>query len=158
VDGREGAPGPAGPAPGREAVELGAALRLFVGRIARRTRQVKAGVGDLSLSQASALARLERDGPESPGRLAAAEGVRPQAMAVTVAALEKKGLISRTTHPVDRRRAVVEPTEAGRRVVTERRSVVVRQLAATLQAEFTPEERERLHAVLPLLDRLAERL
>ncbi len=138
--------------------EVGAALRLVMGRIVRKLRQGKVDVGDVSLTEGSVLARLDRDGPDSPSSLAASEGARPQAMAATLAALEERGLVSRTPDPEDRRRAVLAVTEAGRKVVADRRSVSMRRLIDTLAREFTPEERATLHAVLPLLDRLAERM
>jgi DNA-binding MarR family transcriptional regulator len=140
-----------------DAAEMGAALRLVVGRIVRKVRQAKSAVGDLTLSEASVLARLERDGPDSPGSLAGLEGVRPQAMAATLAALEERGLVSRRPDPGDGRRAVMTVTDAGRAVIADRRSVSVRRLAAAIEA-FTPDERQRLAEALPLLDRLAERL
>jgi len=129
-----------------------------MGRIVRKLRQGKVDVGDVSLTEGSVLARLDRDGPDSPSSLAASEGARPQAMAATLAALEERGLVSRTPDPEDRRRAVLAVTEAGRKVVADRRSVSMRRLIDTLAREFTPEERATLHAVLPLLDRLAERM
>jgi len=129
-----------------------------MGRIVRKLRQGKVDVGDVSLTEGSVLARLDRDGPDSPSSLAASEGARPQAMAATLAALEERGLVSRTPDPEDRRRAVLAVTDAGRKVVADRRSVSMRRLIDTLAREFTPEERATLHAVLPLLDRLAERM
>lgn len=138
--------------------EVGAALRLVVGRIVRKLRQGKSAVSDVTLSEGSVLARLDRDGPDSPGSLAALEGVRPQAMATTLAALEERGLVSRSQDPADGRRAVMTITAAGRKVVADRRSVSVRRLVDALEREFTEAERKKLHSVLPLLDRLAERM
>ncbi|MFJ5261971.1 MarR family winged helix-turn-helix transcriptional regulator [Streptomyces sp. NPDC088387] len=140
-----------------EPEEVAVALKLIVGRIARRLRQSHA-VGDTTLSEVSVLARLERDGPESPGALAELERVRPQAMATTLAALEQRGLVSRRPDPADRRRVTLTVTEAGRKVIRDRRSEAVRQLATAVEAEFTDAERRELVAALPLLDRLAERL
>ena len=57
----------------RLAGELSAGLGLLV----RRLRQVHVD-GDLTLSQTSVLVRLERDGPATPGALAAAEQITPQ--------------------------------------------------------------------------------
>src|SRR5262249_42629210 len=138
--------------------EVGAALRLAMGRIVRKLRQRKSAVGDVTLSEASVLARLDRDGPDSPTSLSTLEGVRPQAMATTLAALEERGLISRTPDPADGRRAVMAATEAGLKVLADRRSVSIRRLVDALETEFTPAERRKLHAVIPLLDRLAERM
>ena len=50
-------------------------------------RQRKSDVGDVTLSEGSVLARLDQDGPDSPTSLATLEGVRPQAMAATLADL-----------------------------------------------------------------------
>ncbi|TDV57510.1 MarR family winged helix-turn-helix transcriptional regulator [Actinophytocola oryzae] len=138
--------------------EVAAALRLTMGRIVRKLRQGKSAVGDVTLSEASVLARLERYGPDSPTSLAALEGVRPQAMATTLGSLEERGLVSRTPDPADGRRAVMAVTSAGQKVVADRRNVSVRRLAASLERDFTAAERVELAAVLPLLDRLAERM
>jgi DNA-binding MarR family transcriptional regulator len=144
-------------APADDAAELGAALRLAVGRIARRVRQSHS-VGDLTHSEISVLARLDRDGPAYPGSLAELERIRPQAMATTLAALEERALVSRRPDATDGRRAVVTITDTGRQMLTDRRSESVQLLAAAIEAEFDPAERRRLQAALPLLDRLAERL
>ncbi|WP_406272858.1 MarR family transcriptional regulator [Actinacidiphila glaucinigra] len=140
-----------------EPIEVGAALRLSVGRIARRLRQAHA-VGDVTLSEVSVIARLDRDGPDSPGSLAELERVRPQAMATTLAGLEERGLVSRRPDAHDRRRVVMTVTEAGLKVLADRRSESVQRLAAVLGGQFTAEERRQLVDALPLLDRLAEKL
>ncbi|MFF7638279.1 MarR family winged helix-turn-helix transcriptional regulator [Kitasatospora sp. NPDC008050] len=143
--------------PTDEAVETGAALRLVVGRIARRVRQAHT-VGDLSHSEISVLARLDRDGADSPGSLAELERVRPQAMATTLAGLEERGLVLRRPDAGDGRRSVLSVTEAGRHLLTDRRSESVQLLAGAIEHEFDPTERQELLRLLPLLDRLAERL
>ncbi|MFJ2607852.1 MULTISPECIES: MarR family winged helix-turn-helix transcriptional regulator [unclassified Streptomyces] len=140
----------------REEAGLGAGLRLAVGRVTRRLRQAHA-VGDVSLSEVSVLARLSGEGPGSPSALAESERVRPQAMATTLAGLERRGLVRRTRHEADGRRSVVAVTEEGRTVLAERRSASVRRLDAVLE-EFSERERAVLAAAVPLLDRLAERL
>jgi DNA-binding MarR family transcriptional regulator len=141
---------------GTDPDEVAAALRLVMGRIVRKLRQGKSAVGDVTLFEGSVLARLDRDGPDSPSSLAALEGVRPQAMATTLTTLEERGFVSRAQDPADGRRAVLAVTAKGSQVVADRRSVSVRRLADTLEQRFTPAERAELHAVLPLLDRLAE--
>ena len=64
--------------------QTGCDLRVVLGRIVRRLRQAHAA-GDLTLSEISVLSRLDRDGPATPGALADAERVRPQAMGATLA-------------------------------------------------------------------------
>jgi DNA-binding MarR family transcriptional regulator len=144
--------------PAEDAAEAAAVLQLIVGRIARKVRAAKNAVGDLALSESSVLARLDRDGPGSPGSLAEQEGVRPQAMATTLAALEERGLVSRRPDATDGRRAVVEITDAGRKMAADRRSASVQRVAAAIEQEFTPAERRELLAMLAMLDRLAKRL
>jgi DNA-binding MarR family transcriptional regulator len=132
-------------------------LHLVVGRIARALRQAHT-VGDITLSEASALARLERGGPATPGLLADEERVRPQAMAGTVAILEEKGYVVRRPDPGDGRRVILSLTEAGAAVRRDRRSESTRLLEAALDAALTPAELRRLAAALPLLSRLGEHL
>src|SRR5260221_9128643 len=103
-----------------DAAEVAAELRLVVGRVARRLRQGHT-VGDVTLSEVSVLSRLDRDGPEFPGALAELERVRPQAMATTLATLEERGLVSRRPDAADGRRAVLAVTEAGRKMLADRR-------------------------------------
>jgi DNA-binding MarR family transcriptional regulator len=140
-----------------DAALAGAGIRLAVARIARRLRQTHAE-GDLTLSEVSVLARLNREGAESPGALAELERVRPQAMATTLAALEERGLVQRRPDSADGRRVVMTTTGTGRTILLNRKSESIQRLTTVLDEEFTPAERRKLLALLPLLDRLAERL
>lgn len=136
---------------------IGAALRLTIGRIARRLRQNHA-VGELSLSEVSVLSRLEREGASTPSALAEHERIRPQAMATTLAALEERGLVDRRPDATDGRRVVMTVTEQGSAMVRHRRSESVQRLIEVLESEFSTDELGVFDAVLPLLDRLAEEL
>jgi DNA-binding MarR family transcriptional regulator len=132
-------------------------LRVAVGRVVRRLRQAHEP-GELTLSEISVLARLDRDGPATPGVLAHGERVKPQAMGTTLAALEQRGLVARMPDPADGRRVTMSVTEPGRRLLLDRRSESTRRLTEALAETFTPEERQRLLDVIPLLDRLADGL
>jgi DNA-binding MarR family transcriptional regulator len=131
-------------------------LHLVVGRIARALRQAHT-VGDLTHSEASTLARLDRSGPASPGNLAEEERVSPQAIATTLSGLEAKGYVERRPDPADGRRAIVSLTALGTAVRRDRRTESTRRLAAGLSA-LEDDELRRVSAVLPLLDRVAEAL
>jgi DNA-binding MarR family transcriptional regulator len=89
---------------------LASDLRVVVGQLIRRLR---AEQQRFSMSQGSVLGRLDREGPQSVSDLAAAERVRPQSMAQTVADLEGAGMVDRRPDPDDRRRALVSLTESG---------------------------------------------
>jgi hypothetical protein len=49
-----------------DSVDVAEALRLSIGRIARKVRQVHVA-GESTLSERSVLARLDREGDDSPG-------------------------------------------------------------------------------------------
>ena len=76
-------------------------LRACLGPLVRRLRQVQVD-GELTLSQVSVLVRLEREGPSTPGALAAVEQITPQSMGAILAALAQGGLVSRSGRPVRR--------------------------------------------------------
>jgi DNA-binding MarR family transcriptional regulator len=135
--------------------QLAAALRVSIGLLVRRMRQIPVE-GELTLSETSALARLDRGGPTTPGALAKQEQISPQSMGATLAALETRGLIERAVDPDDGRRAVMSITAAGLSLLRSRRNAKVQQLARALSVEFTAAEREQLAAVAPLLERLAQ--
>jgi DNA-binding MarR family transcriptional regulator len=127
-------------------------IRLAVMRLARRLRQQS--VGDITQSQFSALATVERAGPLSLGDLADIERVAPPSMTRIAAHLEERGLLARTTDASDRRVARVEVTAAGRDLLMDTRTRRDAYLASRLRA-LSPEERDILARALPLLERLA---
>jgi DNA-binding MarR family transcriptional regulator len=127
-------------------------LRLAVMRLARRLRQQS--VGDITQSQFSALATIERNGPLSLGDLAEIERVAPPSMTRIATHLEERGLVARTTDASDRRVARVEITASGRALLKATRTRRDAYLAARLRA-LSPDERDILARALPLLERLA---
>jgi DNA-binding MarR family transcriptional regulator len=135
--------------------QLAGALRVSVGLLVRRLRQVPVE-GDLTLSEISALARLDRGGPTTPGALAKQEQISPQSMGATLAGLESRGLIERAPDPDDGRRAVMSITEGGLALLRSRRDAKASQLARALTAEFDAGELHQLAAITPLLERLAQ--
>ena len=89
--------------------------------------------------------RLDADGPATISALARAEGVRPQSMGATVAALEAAGLTQGRHDPDDGRQTLISLTPACRERLTQGRAA--RQDWLTRQIErLTPEERARLAA------------
>jgi DNA-binding MarR family transcriptional regulator len=137
-----------------DVTEAAAALRVSIGLLLRRMRQVRPD-GELSLPETSALARLDRSGPATSSALAKEEQISPQSMGATLAALEARGLVARQPDPDDGRRAVLTLTGAGQQVLRDKRSARVAQLAAALSSAFSPAEVIQLKAAAPLLERLA---
>ena len=66
----------------------------------RRRLRAEANRDELSWSQSAAMGRIAREGPATTADLARAEGVKPQSMGATLAALEREGLVARAAHPV----------------------------------------------------------
>jgi DNA-binding MarR family transcriptional regulator len=137
--------------------EVAAALRVAIGLLVRRMRQVQLP-GELTLAETWALKRLDNGGPASSSELARQDRISPQSMGVTLGVLEQRGLIERRRDPADGRRVVLSVTEAGHQLVNDRQGARVEQFAAALRDGFTAAERDQLLATTPLLERLAERL
>jgi DNA-binding MarR family transcriptional regulator len=132
-------------------------LRAVLGRLKRRLRQPD-DADEITLPQASVLSRLAREGPMSPGALAAADHVRPQSMSTTLAALEAQGLVARRADPADGRRVVITLTTAGEQALQGVRRLREERLGRAIADHLTPEEQQTLIAALPLLERLADAL
>jgi DNA-binding MarR family transcriptional regulator len=135
-------------------------LRVAIGRVARRLRQLYATERESAASfiELGILVHLEREGPTSPTVLAAGESVTSQAIAGVVRELERRALVERTGGQSDRRRVVVAITSAGRELLMSREHAVVDAMIRALADEYTPAERRQLESAIPLLNRLAERL
>jgi DNA-binding MarR family transcriptional regulator len=135
-------------------------LRLAIGRVARRLRQLYATDRDSAANfiELGILVHLQREGPTSPGTLAAGEGVTSQAIAGVVRDLERRALVERTGGQTDRRRVAVAITDAGRELLMSREHAVVDALLRALADEYTLAERHQLESAIPLLNRLAHRL
>ncbi|MCU1681059.1 MAG: MarR family transcriptional regulator [Amycolatopsis sp.] len=131
-------------------------LRVALGRVVRRLRQGYVS-GELTLTESSVLSRLDREGPATPGALAELERVRPQAMGATLAGLVERELVERTPDAADGRKVLMSATEAGIKLLVDRRSHSTQRVAAAL-AGFAPAERARLVEAIPLLERLADAL
>lgn len=145
----------AAPAPSAELAEAAARLRVLTGQLTRRLRAASEGT-DVTLSQASALSRLDREGPATTVTLARAERVRPQSMGATLAALEEAGLVERSPHPSDRRQAIMSLTEQGRLRLAEVRREREGWIASALAERLDEREQAVVVEALGLLARLAE--
>ncbi|WP_433454752.1 MarR family winged helix-turn-helix transcriptional regulator [Streptomyces sp. CA-142005] len=130
-------------------------LRVVFSRLRRRIREVARNT-DLSPSQESALTLVGKHGAATASALAAAEGVRPQSMATTLAALDQHGLIRRAPDPEDGRRQLVTLTDAGRARIEGNRQVREEWLARAFQDRYTEEERQTVLRALELMERLSQ--
>src|SRR5271168_3122460 len=116
---------------------LAGELRVLIGRLRRRLRE-QMHLGDLTWSQVSVLAHLDREGPSTVTTLARAEGVRPQSMGATVAALEEAGLVSGTPHPADGRQIVLSLTAAAGEWIRASRAAREDWLSQAIRSHLSP--------------------
>jgi DNA-binding MarR family transcriptional regulator len=137
-----------------ETVPMAHEFRETIGRVLRRLRAEASG--QPPVGQMAVLGRLDREGPASTSDLAAAERMRPQSMAQTVRDLETAALVSRRPDPDDRRRVLVELTQAGRERLRASRAQRETWLSEIFEREFTAAERETLRDALALLRRIAD--
>jgi DNA-binding MarR family transcriptional regulator len=99
--------------------------------------------------------RLETEGAATTAELARAEGVKPQSMGATVAALEEMGIVERKPHPTDGRQMNIALTAKGARVRKDA-GVAKRTWLAQAIAKLDAKEQRNLPAVTALIKRLAE--
>jgi DNA-binding MarR family transcriptional regulator len=139
----------------RQLTALAGELRAVVAKLKRRLRE-QADAGDFTNAQKSVLLRLERDGPATVSMLARAEGVRPQSMRTTVAALEAAGVVSGRPDPEDGRQTFMSLTPSFLKAVKIGRAARQDWLFRALQAQLAPGEHEQLATAVTLLHRLAD--
>ena len=133
--------------------QLAPQLRDAITRLNRRVRQARP-VGDLTVTQLSALTSLNLAGALTPRELADVERVQPPTMTKIVAKLEERGLVQRTPHPTDGRQVILAATEGGRAVLDQSERARNEWLATRL-AELTEDERETLRRAADILQGIA---
>jgi DNA-binding MarR family transcriptional regulator len=133
-------------------IELAAQLRRAFVLIRRQVR--KQGPMDLSVSQISALATVVRLGPLGVGQLAEAEVLPSPAVTRLADRLEEAGWITRRPNPADRRGVLLEATQAGKDLMSQRERAADAWLASRL-ATLSPEDRAAVQRAIEVLEELA---
>lgn len=110
---------------------------------------------DLTPSQASALATIERHGPLTPSELAEIERVKRPTATRVLRCLLDDGLVERQADPSDGRSALVSISPRGRLLLQRLRSRKTAYLAKRLH-DLDPDELETLDRSAAILERLLE--
>jgi DNA-binding MarR family transcriptional regulator len=124
-------------------------LSLAVVRLARQLR-FRRPDSPVSLTQLSALATVAKEGPMTPGALAARERVRPPSMTRVIASLVDLGFVDRTAHPDDGRQVLVSVSAAGTELIEAERRASREWLSQRLAA-LTAQDRATLLAAADLM-------
>ena len=131
-------------------------LTLALGLLVRRMRSASPSEAqELSWTQKSVIARLEKEGPATTAELARAEGVKPQSMGTAIAMLEEMGMIERKAHATDGRQVNIELTARGtamRKIAKDAR----RTWLAEAIAKLNKQEQATLFEAGEIIKRLAE--
>lgn len=130
-------------------------LSQAIGMMVRRIRAAAAS-HELSLTEASVMARLDRDGPATTAELARAERMKPQSMGTTIAALEEMGMVERKPHATDGRQVHIALTTKGL-AIRNRSKDEKRTWLAQAISQLTDDERETLFKAGEILKCLAEK-
>jgi DNA-binding MarR family transcriptional regulator len=129
-------------------------LRAAVSHLVRRMRE-QGTVDDLTRSQLAVLSRLERDAPLTASALARAEGIRPQSMSATIAALESAGYVSGAPDPDDGRRTLLFLTPPAKKRFAGGRLAREDWLVRAINTVLSDDEHEELSRLVTLLERLS---
>jgi DNA-binding MarR family transcriptional regulator len=133
---------------------LASQLRVSVMRLSRRLRNERDPENALSVGAISVLGVLIRSGESTVGQLAAHERVQPPSMTRTVNCLADDGYVVRRASDTDGRSTLVDISEKGRETLLADRRRRDAFLARQLK-QLTPDERDLLRRVAPLIERLA---
>src|SRR5579862_8046693 len=132
-------------------------LAMAVSRLRSRIR-IEAGLRStgIPISQLAVLARIIEEGPTTAAALAAAEHVTQQAIAQSLATLEKRGLVAKTRDPGDGRKSLVTATEPGKALLERIEASREAWLSRAIEAAVTPDERAALETTIEILQRIAD--
>jgi DNA-binding MarR family transcriptional regulator len=136
---------------------LAVRLAVAIKRVHGRLREAAwSGEIELPVAQVAVIKRLRNDGPSTASALAAAEHVTHQAIAQTLAALKRAGLVRSAADPSDGRKSVISVTPAGNRLFETAKASRDAWLARAIGHVVSPRERAALEKSIELLERLAD--
>jgi DNA-binding MarR family transcriptional regulator len=139
---------------GTDYLEHAAELRRGLTRLGQRLR-FERRTGAISSNKLSVLGHLYRQGPCTPGDIAAAEHQHPQSLTRIFAELEHSGLVARTRSDQDGRQSVLTITSAGQEKLLADMAQRDAWLADAL-VQVTEAEADLLRIAARLMNRLAD--
>jgi DNA-binding MarR family transcriptional regulator len=138
-----------------EALALATEVREGYSRLKRRLR-AEGGAAEITPSQASALRQLHQTQPTTVSELAAAEGVRPQSMGATIAALQAQGFIAGAPDPADGRRTILTLSPGALDQLAANRAAWEGWLFAAIQGNLSAQEKRDLARGFEVLSKLLD--
>lgn len=130
-------------------------LRESIMALTRQLRRHRSDNG-LTLSQQQVLGEVSRAGVTTPAELAARMQVRVQSLTDGINELESRGLVERRTDADDRRRQLIEMTDAGVDLLEADRAERDQWLNSAMRETLTELEFDLLMLVAPVLRKVAD--
>lgn len=112
-------------------------------------------VSDACGGEFFALSLLLAGAPSCPSALSRSMGVSSARIAALLKHLEQKGLVLRRTDEHDERRVIVSLTDAGRKLINERRREAIERVAAALRSLGEEDALEYIRLQQKMLDALS---
>lgn len=125
-------------------------LRHTIGALVRAVR----AVDTMPAGEAAILGYLDRDGRQTTADLAQRRMVSHQSAAKSVKDLLDSGLVHAEPHPDDRRKVLLDITDAGRALLQQERDQRTSSLHNAIHDTLTAAEQQSLRDCVPLLNRL----
>ena len=135
--------------------ELASALRGVVSDLHKRLRKQTYSADELSLTEATTLSYLYKQGSLFPSELAERSKIKKQSMSQVLNRLEELKLIKRITTKEDKRKTAISLTTAARKLVEKSRHERDEWLAGVIRDMVAEKEVKVLLAAIPLLERIA---
>ena len=136
-------------------IDTAVGLRVAVARIHRSLR-VQAD-RRLTLSETSALARIDQARSLRLGALAKLEGIAPATMSKVVDSLQVRGFVERVPDALDGRASLIQMSPAGVKFLHRWRTTTTAAIDQAL-ASLSASERVLMRRALPVLEKLSDHL
>lgn len=130
-------------------------LREVTRALSRRLRGETAN-HQLSPSEQAVLRRLQDGGPATTAALARAEMITPQSMGTTLAALEERGFVTRSSDAEDARCRIVSISVKGQRILAEGRAARQNWLARAIAENLDADEQRTILAAIALIRKVVD--
>jgi DNA-binding MarR family transcriptional regulator len=132
-------------------------LTVLLRRVQHIHLTTAAGELDVDRSAYGIMCRLADEGPQRLGSLATAFGLDPSTITRQVQALEASGLAERALDPTDRRAAILDLSEEGRRTLAQAREYR-RSKFKEILTDWSEEDRSEFARLLEQFNLTAEKL
>jgi DNA-binding MarR family transcriptional regulator len=132
-------------------------LTVLLRRVQHIHLTTAAGELDVDRSAYGIMCRLADEGPQRLGSLATAFGLDPSTITRQVQALEASGLAERAVDPTDRRAAILDLSEEGRRTLAQAREYR-RSKFKEILTDWSEEDRSEFARLLEQFNLTAEKL